>query len=251
MTDVLVLTAVPAEAAAVLDRFDAATGCRLGPYPGSTVQAGAGLVRVFATGVGPARAAAGAATALALDRPALVVAAGIGGGFAGRAAVGDIVVADQVVHADLGADSPDGYLSMEQLGFGADRVVLRPDLVSLAADRLSPAGTARTGAGSTASIAGRVAGSAGTPVVGPIITVSTVTGTAARAAELATRYRPAAEGMEGAGVWAAAEAHGVPFLEIRAISNPVGRRDRAGWDIPGALAVLGRAVAALLREPLP
>ena len=43
---------------------------------------------------------------------------------------------------------------------------------------------------------------------------------------------------------AAAAAHGVPFLELRAISNPVGPRDRAGWDLPGALARLGPAVRA-------
>ena len=46
--------------------------------------------------------------------------------------------------------------------------------------------------------------------------------------------------MEGAGVAAAAARHGVPFAEVRAISNLVGPRDRAAWRIPEALAALAR-----------
>jgi futalosine hydrolase len=74
---------------------------------------------------------------------------------------------------------------------------------------------------------------------GAVLTVSTVTGTAARAAALRDRHPTAlAEAMEGFGVAEAAAAHGVPVLEIRAISNPVGPRDRAAWRIPDALAAL-------------
>jgi futalosine hydrolase len=51
--------------------------------------------------------------------------------------------------------------------------------------------------------------------------------------------------MEGAGVAAAAALHNVPAAELRAVSNPVGPRDRAAWEIPRALEALGRAVAAV------
>ena len=69
---------------------------------------------------------------------------------------------------------------------------------------------------------------AGLPVVvGPVLTVSSVTGTAATAEERARRVpAAAAEAMEGYGVGVAAQNAGVPFLEIRAVSNPVGPRDR-------------------------
>jgi futalosine hydrolase len=73
-----------------------------------------------------------------------------------------------------------------------------------------------------------------------------VTGTAATADELGRRFPDAvAEGMEGAGVAAAAARRGVPFGEIRAISNRVGPRDRDAWQIPLALERLGKAVAAV------
>ena len=41
------------------------------------------------------------------------------------------------------------------------------------------------------------------------------------------------------------------MLEIRGISNLVGRRDLSKWNIPGALTALGDALAALLAEELP
>ncbi|EFL40722.1 conserved hypothetical protein [Streptomyces griseoflavus Tu4000] len=47
-----------------------------------------------------------------------------------------------------------------------------------------------------------------------------------------------AEGMEGFGVAEAAVAQGVPVLEVRAVSNPVGPRDRAAWRIGDALTAL-------------
>jgi futalosine hydrolase len=39
--------------------------------------------------------------------------------------------------------------------------------------------------------------------------------------------------------------HGIGFAEIRAISNAVGPRDRDAWQIPAALAALGRALAGV------
>ena len=41
---------------------------------------------------------------------------GIGGGFDGRAAIGDVVVASSSVACQLGADSPEGYLDFGELG---------------------------------------------------------------------------------------------------------------------------------------
>jgi futalosine hydrolase len=203
---VVVVTAVPAEADAVLAGIQPTESVAVGPYRGRWARTGAGDVIVLAGGVG-------------------VLSTGVAGGFAGRAGVGDVVVAAEIVHADLGAESPTGFLSIADLGLGEAVTRLPEPLVAVVA--------ARTGG-----------------VVGPVLTVSTVTGTEARAAELANRHRPAAEAMEGAGVLAAALAHGLPFGEVRAVSNVVGRRDRATWDLPLALDVLGRAFARLLAEPL-
>ncbi|MEV8536365.1 futalosine hydrolase [Streptomyces sp. NPDC051211] len=176
---------------------------------------------VLVAGVGPAAAAAGTATALALAPYQVVVSAGIGGGFAPAAPLGSLVVADAIVGADLGAETPDGFLAVDALGFGRS-VHLPP-----------------------AELAARAAEATGA-LLAPVLTVSTVTGTAARAAELAARHPLAgAEAMEGFGVAEAAAAHGLPVLEIRAVSNAVGPRDRAAWAIGDALAALTEAFRVL------
>lgn len=131
------------------------------------------------------------------------------------------MVADDIVAADLGAEAPEGFLPVTELGFGT--VSHRP-----------PKSLVREAAAATAAR------------VGTVLTVSTVTGSAARAAELRARHpRALAEAMEGFGVAEAAAAHGVPVLEIRAVSNPVGPRDRSAWRIGDALAALTGAFGKL------
>ncbi|MFD3575264.1 futalosine hydrolase [Streptomyces sp. NPDC058644] len=195
---VLVATAVPAERDAVADRLPPHTDA-------------------VAVGVGPAAAAAHTAAALARTPYDLVISAGIGGGFRPDAPIGSLVLADGITAADLGAETPDGFLPVTELGFGA--VTHRPPL-SLVREWAAACG-ARTGT---------------------VLTVSTVTGSAERAAELRRRHpRALAEAMEGFGVAEAAAAFALPVLEIRAVSNVVGPRDRGAWRIGEALGALGEA----------
>jgi futalosine hydrolase len=179
---------------------------------------------VVVGGVGPAAAAA--STSAALDGVDLVLSAGIGGGFF-PLVPGDIAVAAAIVFADLGAETAQGFVPVSALGFGGERYDVAAKLAVELADR----------AGGH---------------LGTILTVATVTGTASTAGGLRARFPDAvAEGMEGAGVAAAATLHGVAFGELRAISNAVGPRDRGAWRIPEALAALGRAVASAVTEDGP
>lgn len=184
-------------------------------------------VDVIAAGVGPAAAATATATALARTHYDLVVSAGIGGGFTGVAPIGSLVVASRIVAADLGAETADGFVPIDELGFGTGAFEVDPDL-------------AETIAKASRGVLDEV-------TVGSVLTVSTVTGSAARAAELTRRHpHAAAEAMEGFGVATAAAAAGVPVCELRTISNPVGPRDRDAWRIPDALRTLGVAASAVL-----
>ncbi|MFF5895439.1 futalosine hydrolase [Streptomyces argenteolus] len=215
---VLVVTAVPAERDAVTRAFGGEPEVR--EVPGARLHR-AGPFDVVAGGAGPAAAAAVTAFALAAapaaEPYALVVSAGIGGGFASAAPVGSLVVATRIVAADLGAETPDGFVPVTGLGFGRDTFLPPEALVRDVA--------AATGA-----------------VPGPVLTVSTATGSAARTAELlAAHPAAAAEAMEGFGVAEAAAGLGVPVLELRAVSNTVGPRDRAAWRIGEALAALTEA----------
>lgn len=69
--------------------------------------------------------------------------------------------------------------------------------------------------------------------------------------ELDDRWREESadvESMEGAAFFEACLRHGVPFAEIRAISNFVGETDRSRWDIPLALQRLETALIRLKDE---
>ncbi len=188
---------------------------------------------VVAGGVGPIAAAISTAKVLATNESGynLVVSAGIGGGFIGRAEVGSIVVANEIVVADLGAETPEGFSSLDELRFGSTRIRVDDRLAARVTESLHAAGLLVQS--------------------GPVLTVSTVTGTAATASVMASRVPGAtAEGMEGYGVALAANNFGLPILEIRSISNPVGPRDRAAWRIGDALNVL-EAASLILKEVLP
>jgi futalosine hydrolase len=54
------------------------------------------------------------------------------------------------------------------------------------------------------------------------------------------------EAMEGFAVLRACALAGVPAVEVRVVSNEVGERDRARWEIPAALAALEAALPRLL-----
>lgn len=202
----LIVTAVPAEAEAV----------RKGLEPESRIT-------VAPVGVGMAAAAAGTARLLTLadGRYTGVINSGIGGGFAQP--LGAMVLASRSIAADLGAESPAGFISLDQLGFG-DSATIPVDQALLTKLR-----TALPDA-----------------VVGDVLTVNTVTGTSERTAWMIDRYPQAvAEGMEGYGVAIAAQQAGIPFAEFRTISNIIGPRDRETWQIGDAIAALTKAAQML------
>jgi len=214
----LVVTAVAAEAEAVRAGTDPHTA----EVEAGAVRAGADprTVVVEAVGVGPAAAAAGTARLLATGRYRAVISAGIAGGFPGRAPVGATVLGARSIAADLGAETPDGFLTVEELGFGTSRLDADPVLLEALAAALPSA------------------------IVGDVLTLSTVTGSAGTARRLAERFPQAvAEAMEGYGV--ATAAAGLPFAELRTISNPVGPRDRGAWRLKEAFAALSTASSAL------
>ncbi|MEU7868347.1 futalosine hydrolase [Dactylosporangium sp. NPDC049140] len=217
----LIVTAVAAERESVL------AGLGLGEQGPEALEEGAPVV-VVAGGVGPAASAAATSqhltTAMHMG-PAfdLVLSAGIAGGFAGRVEIGGLVVATESIAADLGAEGPDGFLSVDELGFGSSRLDADPQLLRTLRLALPEA------------------------VGGPVLTVSTVTGST-QSKELVQKRHPdaVAEGMEGFGVASAARLWpGTAFGEIRTVSNAVGPRDRAAWRIPQALSVLREVFGAL------
>lgn len=190
-------------------------------------------VLTCAVGVGPV--AAGISIGMLLERhPEArgVINVGICGSFdTGRLPLGGICVADAEIWPEYGVRGAEGEVS-ETLGFP-----MLPGLELDPSNRidLDPA-AATTAMGLTLPK---------TWVTGPSLTVAGVSGDEARADHLRRRYQAATENMEGFGLALAARLKGLPFLEIRTVSNQVGARDKSHWDFKAALNALATILPTL------
>lgn len=184
-------------------------------------------VELVVGGIGRTNAACATTEAILRRGPfAAVLSVGIAGSLPGSdLAIGDLVVGRESVYVEEGLETPEGFGDMTRLGFPlgdfpGNRVPGDPTLLARVAE------------------IGRV---------GTIATVATCSGTDRLAAEVVRRTGAIAEAMEGAAVLHAARRQGTPALEVRAISNSTGDRDRQRWEIGKAFSTLRHAAPAILR----
>lgn len=184
------------------------------------------------TGVGKVNAGAAVARRVRPEHR-LVMSIGIAGVLPGSdLAIGDVVIGERSVYADEGLERDDGrFQGCASMGFPLgpfDDTGVRGDAGAVAALRALPPPTG-----------GRL-------VTGVIATVSTCSGTDARAQRVRAITGAGAEAMEGAACGHVAARLYAAFVEVRSISNTTGDRSRQRWDIPRALdglrAVLGPAL---------
>jgi futalosine hydrolase len=195
--------------------------------------------------------------------PRLVLQVGIGGAVPARsgfapASVGDVVLATQEAYSDTGSSSPGGWLSARELGWPIAPVGGTESGGVFPVDgRLVTAALAVLAAATAKDAAAAALRPERLPRVlaGPCVTSSLVTGLAADAEELGERWGALVESMEGAAAAHVCALYGTPFLEVRGVSNLVGDRDRASWEVGRAVAAASWAtsviISALDRLPLP
>ena len=184
-------------------------------------------------------AAAHAATLLLTHfNPEALLIFGVGGAYpSSGAAVGDVALAKEEIAGDEGVLTADGFKDTEYIG------------IPLLRTATSVIYTTYHASESLLDQAQNILvspGYADNAYVGPFVTLSTCTGTTARARELEDRYHGLCENMEGAAAAQVALCHRVPWLEVRGISNLVEDRDLKKWDIPKAAGVAQRAVLSIL-----
>lgn len=225
----LVMTATANE---MRGAFPSAPAVEQGGFAEFTAPGGDLLLAV--SGVGLVNAALCAGRWLARPGVDGVVSLGIAGTYDPETVpLGAVCCATEEIWPEYGLLGEDGLADPKGIGFPLgraggelvwDRVALSPD---------------------------RDAAAMGLPLPGdwrrvPSVSVSSVTGTVGRAKLLrAVCSGTGTENMEGfALAFAAAEA-GLPFLEVRTVSNLVGSREPDDWNLKGALRALGAAAATL------
>lgn len=82
----------------------------------------------------------------------------------------------------------------------------------------------------------------------PAVTINQVTATADARQIIARKYEPVIESMEGAALHYVCRQLNVPFLQIRAISNYIGERDKANWEIRMAIENLNQTILKYIEK---
>ena len=192
-------------------------------------------------GIGKAAAAAATITLLHYCRPEALLLFGCGGAYPRSGLVlGDLALADTEIFGDEGVATPDGFADLAAMKLPmrqGDELLFNTwptdrQLQELAQPALL-----------------ELAGTQGIKLAtGSFVTVSTCTGTAARAIQIEQRTGGICENMEGAAVALACRQLAVPLLEIRGISNLVEDRDTSRWDLAAGMTVAQQAVISLLKK---
>jgi futalosine hydrolase len=155
-----------------------------------------------------------------------VVGYGVAGTYPGSSLrVGDVCLVGDDQLADEGVAAEDGFHALPDLDLGLG---------------LGEVGPFPADPEQTATVARALA----VPIVSAA-TVSTCSATDDRAAALAARTGAGIETMEGAALALACRSFGIPWIQIRAISNRTGDRARGGWNLELALRNLADALRNL------
>jgi futalosine hydrolase len=229
---------VPFECERLRGALDDARETLVGRKPAWTGRLDSAAVVLLPGGMGKTNAAHALTALLETTAVRGVVGFGIGGAYPGAGLdVGGIALATHAIYGDEGVQTPAGWMSTEGIGIplwqaGASRLF---NTFPLDAYRVERARTALADAGYEVR-------------TGPFVTVSCCSGTAALGAAMADRVPGAlCEGMEGAALAHVAAIYGVPFLELRAVSNLVEDRDMTRWRIRDAAEAAQDAVRAVVR----
>jgi futalosine hydrolase len=179
-------------------------------------------IYILVTGVGMVATEVWCSRLLARSAYDLALNLGVCGTFDRSIALGTVVhvVADRI--AELGAEDGDAFMTVEELKLPADDQFVND--TPPANDALSRLPKVRG------------------------ITVNTVHGNDRSIAAVVRRFTPQVESMEGAAFMAACLAGGIPFAQVRAVSNVVETRNRAAWKMADAIGNLADAALRIIKS---
>ncbi|MHC1697114.1 MAG: futalosine hydrolase [Geobacteraceae bacterium] len=239
MKTITVIAATQLEISALVETFQARR--HPAPLPWEIFEADETSLklRFVISGIGTSNASAATAVVAQLFAPDLIITTGCAGAYPGCGLeIGDIALATTEVFADEGVVTPEGWQSLEQIGFPLlerdgrryfNEIPLSPPANAAAAEVAEQLGIAPITAGR-------------------FLTVATCSGTTARGTELTARFGGICENMEGAAVALMAARYGIDCLELRGVSNYVEDRDRRRWNIHLAAAHSQRFLEHFIRN---
>lgn len=180
------------------------------------------------TGIGGTATAYALARYFAVKKPDLVIQAGIGGSFKTHLPPESIVFVKEEVFADLGAQENDQLVDIFDLGLAAadekpfsNRMLINPNV-----DRWFH-------------------------YQRPFVrgaTINCISSTVRQTQRIVEKYDADVESMEGAALHYVCLREEINFIQVRAISNFVGERNKNNWMMKEAIAGLNDFLKLMLRR---
>ena len=179
-------------------------------------------LRFHQSGVGMLATAVSLTRLVWEEKPDLVIQAGIAGCFNPSIPLGKVIVVNEEALADMGVEEEGKWkdifdLKLEKSNYHPfeKRKLPNPWLTKFNILKL--------------------------PVVNAI-TINEISTIKERIHELVKKYDPTLESMEGAALHYVCREANIPFLQIRAVSNYVGVRDKKSWEIKKAISNLNQTL---------
>jgi futalosine hydrolase len=185
-------------------------------------------VQFYQSGVGMLSTAVSLTRLAIEDKPDLIIQIGIAGSFNKKIPLGKVVVVNEEILGDTGVEEDGNWkdifdLKLEKSSYHPfeKRKLPNPWLSKYNLLKL--------------------------PEVNAI-TVNQISTNKNRIDALAKKYQPTIETMEGAALHYVCRETNIPFLQIRAISNYIGERDKSKWKINHSIEQLNKTVLAYLEK---
>jgi futalosine hydrolase len=220
---ILLVSATPTESAELRDQLDLPL---LGVGKLASGKLGDLEINLLHTGIGMVNTAWHLGRTLLLDRPDVAVQFGIGGAFPHGPDLEEVVEIVSECYAELGADSPQGQISLKEMGFAHFEHAGNAYFNEIAQPRAALVGIRACRA----------------------VTLNLVSGTMKGIERLQQIWNPEVESMEGAAFFQGCILEGIPFREFRAISNRVEPRNRSAWKMKEAITASQRHILNLLHD---
>ena len=183
---------------------------------------------ILITGAGLLNTAYALTWYLSKTKPGIVIQAGIGGSLHPLYPPGSVVVIGEEVVGDLGAEEGNGFNDIFDLNLAEEnmfpfsgKMLVNPHRQVLEKIKL--------------------------PAVRGV-SINEITTGATRMQQLIEKYGVVIESMEGAALHYVCLQEAVPFIQLRAVSNFVGERDKTKWRMKEALDRLNRELILLIHQ---
>jgi len=186
---------------------------------------GSNRYEVLITGIGCMSTAYWLTKTIDKQRPDLLIQAGIGGSFSNDFPPGTLVLVKEEVTGDLGVEENNEFR----------------DLFDLGLPQISDPYTGKSLLNKDEELLQRY----NLPLV-KAVTINEISTRAARIEQLQQKYQPVVESMEGAAFHYVALIEKIPYIQLRAVSNMVGERDKSKWKIKEATQLLNEQLIEMV-----